>query len=211
MLFRIQQRTHPMPSPKPYRAAGGGVTMESHGMFTIDMPVHERSTSTRSSIYMDSMEPSFTHARHRQRSRSPLRSARSKTCTMRASPDVAPSPLHRPSGDAARGPRKLRATEPNNGTEIKQTRELEEQQRDLLQELNLAMESGYVVLVDSFEESDWRAHEGTTISTVAPKTTTRWTALGKLVTFVCASFRPGRPSSSRTLRSSTSSKTQCRV
>jgi hypothetical protein len=208
-----------MPPVKPYRATAGrdaceaDITMESHRMFTIDMP----GTGTeQSSSIGDAMEPSFTDARalragHRLRSRSPLRSARSKTRTMRATADVAPSPLHRPSGDAARGPRKLRATEPNNGTEIKQTRELEEQQRDLLQELNLAIESGYVVLVDSFEESDWRAHEGTTISTVAPKTTTRWTALGKLVTFVCASFRPGRPSSSRTLRSSTSSKTQCRV
>jgi hypothetical protein len=196
-----------MPSPKPYRAAGGGVTMESNGMFAIDMPVHERSTSTRSSIYMDSMEPSFTHARHRQRSRSPLRSARSKTCTMRASPDVAPSPLHRPSGDAARGPRKLklRTSVSTNGNEIKQTRELEEQQRDLLQELNLAMESGYVVLVDSFKESDWRAYDSTTISTVTPKTTTRWTALGKLVTFVCASLRRGLSFSI------SSSKTWCRV
>lgn len=186
-LKQPQREAKPMPSVKPYSGT--------------DRDAREADVTT--SIYVDSIEPSFTDARcalrpaNRARARSPLRSARSKTRTMCATPDVAPWPSHRPSG--TRAPRKLRMwAEPTRRTEIN-PHELEVmvQKRDLLQALKLAMESGCVVLVDSFEKSDWRAYENTTISTVAPKTT-RWAALGKLVKFVCASLRRYLTSSPKT-------------
>lgn len=192
-----------MPTIKPYRAEArdaheADVTVDSHGLFTIDEP-QNKSTS----VSIDSIEPPCTDARaraanrSRSRSRSPLRSAHRQSCTMhtdrRATPDVAPSQLHRPS-DAWKHRRNLRMAETAKFREhTLHEVQVMEMKMDLLKVLESALESGFVVLVDSFENSDWKAYENTTVKTVAPYITW-WAALGKLVTFVCASLRRARTS-----------------
>jgi hypothetical protein len=186
-----------MPTIKPYRAADRDarkddiITMDSHGIFTVETP----GTNTEStSIYNDSNESSSTDARAlraatRARSRSPLRSVRRKTCAKHATPDVLP----------------LRMAQHTQRNEMKQHKlKLMEMKMDLLRVLTSAVESGCVVLVCSSEKSDWKAYEHTVITTVAPNTT-RWAALGKLVTFICA-YLSGRDclSSSPSLCPSTS-------
>ena len=210
-----------MTAIKPYRAAahktrglhgpqmpaGMDVTMHSHVVFNITGHSHVRGAAP--SIDVDSIEPFCADARalraaNRSRSRSPLRSPRRQPCTMHADRRARPS--------EARGPRKLKMAEPATCSELKQHElEVQAMKMDLLQVLESALESGCVVMVDSFEKPGWKAYENTTVMTVAPKTT-RWAALGKLVRFVCASLRRARPSSSTSLHSSTSSsKTQFRV